>query len=95
MGWHGSIDRMDKRSEYVEKMQTAMAELKVKASLAKLEMGETKDKLIEEYDDISDRLRRLKEDSGEQFDAMVAGFEDGWKAFKSRYDEVMKGFREP
>ncbi|MHC4938878.1 MAG: hypothetical protein ACYTHK_07915 [Planctomycetota bacterium] len=95
MGRHGSIDGMDKRNEYVEKMQTAFAELKVKASLAKLEMGETKDKLTREFDEISDRLRRIKEDSGEQFDALVAGFEEGWKAFRTRYDEVIKDFREP
>lgn len=86
---------MDERNRYIEKMQTAIGKLEVKASLAKMEVGEKKNQLIGEYDQLTDRLRRMKEDSGEQFDALVAGFEEGYKAFRTRYDEVLKNFREP
>lgn len=86
---------MDERNRYIEKMQTTIGNLEVKASLAKMELGEKKDQLIGEYDQLTDRLRRMKEDTGEQFDAMVAGFEEGYKAFRTRYDEVLKKFREP
>ncbi|MHC4409490.1 MAG: hypothetical protein ACYS0E_09690 [Planctomycetota bacterium] len=86
---------MDERNQYVEKMQAAMGQLEVKASLAKMELGGKKDELIGEYDQLTDRLRRIKEDTGEQFDALASGFEEGWKAFRTRYDEVMKKFREP
>ena len=33
--------------------------------------------------------------SGEQWDALREGFENGWSAFRTRYDEVLKKFRQP
>lgn len=86
---------MEDRKHYVEKMQNALAELQVKSSLAKLELGEKKDELIEQYDKLHDDLRRMREDTGERWYALQTAFEDGWNAFRTKYDSVMKKFREP
>jgi len=86
---------MDERKSYIEKMQGALGELKVKSSLAKLELGDKKDELIEQYDKLHDDLRRMREESGERWYALQTAFEAGWKTFRSNYDSVMKKFREP
>jgi thiamine kinase-like enzyme len=86
---------MEDRKKYVEKMQHALAELEVKASLAKLELGDKKDDLIERYDKLHDDLRTLKTDTSQQWYALQEGFESGWKAFRKEYGEVMKRFRGP
>ena len=86
---------MEDRREYVEKMQKALAELEVKASLAKLELGEKKDDLIAQYDKLHDDLRNLRDDSTQQWYALQQGFEAGWSAFRDNYDNVMKRFRGP
>jgi len=83
---------MSDRQEYVEKMQNALARLEVKASLAKLELGDAKDDLLNRYDRLHDDLRRLRDESGERWYAAQEGFESGWKAFREKYDEVMKRF---
>ena len=41
---------MSERHKFVEEMKAAMGELQVKASLAKLELGEVKNELIDDYD---------------------------------------------
>ena len=86
---------MSDRSEYIEKMQNALAKLEVKSSLAKLELGDKKDDLIAQYDKLHDELHNLKDDTSQQWYALQEGFESGWKAFRDQYDDVMKGFRGP
>jgi len=84
---------MDDRNKYVEKMQHALAELEVKSSLAKLELGDKKDELIGRYDKLHDQLHDLKTDTSQQWYALQEGFESGWKAFREEYDAVMDRFR--
>lgn len=84
---------MDERNKYVEKMENALGKLEVKASLAKLEMGEKKDHLLEQYDKLHDDLRNLKTNTSQQWYALQEGFESGWQAFREEYDAVMKRFR--
>jgi hypothetical protein len=67
----------------------------VKASLAKLEMGDKKRDLLERYDKLHDDLRKMRDDTGEQWYAIQEGFDRGWQAFKQRYDDVIKTLREP
>ena len=86
---------MADRKEYVEKMQAALEKLEVKASLAKLELGDKKDDLIAQYDKLHDDLRNLRDDTSQQWYAMQEGVEAGWKAFREQYDDVIKRFRGP
>lgn len=86
---------MSDRDKYVEKMQNALSELEVKTSLAKLELGDQKDKLLAQYDRLHDDLHNLKTDTSQQWYALQEGFESGWTAFRKEYDEVMKRFRGP
>ena len=86
---------MSERQAYVDKMKDALARLEVKASLAKLESRDAKKELIEQYDKLHDDLHRLRDETGERWYALQEGFDRGWRAFKARYDEVMKTLREP
>jgi len=81
---------MKERHEFVEKMQRAMDELQVKGSLAKLELGEVKGKLIDEYDKLHDKLRDMREENEDEWAAVKGGFLSSWEAFKDRFHEATK-----
>ena len=81
---------MKERHEFVEKMQRAMDELQVKGSLAKLELGEVKGKLIDEYDKLRDKLRDMREENEDEWAAVKGGFLSSWEAFKDRFHAATK-----
>jgi len=66
--------------------------LRVKASLAKLELGDVKHdvkgELIEEYDRLHDKLRDLRNETGDEWAATKGGFLSAWDAFKDRFHSV-------
>lgn len=80
---------MKERLGFIEKMQAAMEELRVKASLAKLELGDVKRELIDEYDHLRDRLRDMREENADEWAAVKGGFLSSWEAFKDRFHDVM------
>jgi len=81
---------MSERHKFVETMQRTMDELKVKASLAKLELGEVKDDLIDEYDKLHDKLRDMREENEDEWAAVKGGFLSAWDAFKDKFHEATK-----
>jgi len=82
-------NRMDQRHEFVEKMQRAMEQLQVKASLAKLELddvtSEVKGELLGEYDKLHDKLRAMKDENEDEWAAVKGGFLSAWDAFLERF----------
>jgi|AMFO01.1.fsa_nt_gi hypothetical protein len=80
---------MDQRHEFVEKMQRAMEQLQVKASLAKLELddvtSEVKGELLGEYDKLHDKLRAMKDENEDEWAAVKGGFLSAWDAFLERF----------
>ena len=76
---------MEERHEFIESMQRALAKLEVKASLARLELGDVKDDLIDEYDRLHDRLRDMREEAEDEWAATKGGFLSAWEAFKERF----------
>jgi len=82
---------MEERHEFIETMQRALARLEVKASLAKLELGDLKDDLLEEYDHLHDRLRDMREEAGDEWAATKGGFLSAWEAFKDKFHRAKGG----
>ena len=82
---------MEERHEFIEKMQRALETLKVKASLAKLELGHVKGELIDEYDKLHDKLHDLREENEDEWAAVKGGFLSSWDAFKERFHDAVKG----
>ena len=81
---------MSERHNFVETMQRTMDELKVKASLAKLELGEVKGELIDEYDKLHDKLRDMREENEDEWAAVKGGFLSSWDAFKDKFHGATK-----
>ncbi|MEM8885050.1 MAG: hypothetical protein AAGD14_13340 [Planctomycetota bacterium] len=80
---------MEEKQTFIESMQRAMGELEVKASLAKLELGDVKKELIDEYDHLHDRLVALRDQTEDEWAATKGGIASSWEAFKARFHEVM------
>jgi len=80
---------MEERHRFIETMQAALGELRVKASLAKLELGDVKDELIDEYDRLHDKLRDMRDENADEWAAVKGGFLSSWEAFKERFHDVM------
>ena len=81
---------MSERHKFVEEMQRAMGELKVKASLAKLELGGVKNELIDDYDKLHDKLRDMRDEGADEWAAVKGGFMSGWESFKDRFHAATK-----
>ena len=82
---------MSERHKFVEEMQRAMGELKVKASLAKLGLGDVKNELIDDYDKLHDKLRDLHDENADEWAAVKGGFLSSWDAFKDRFHKAVNG----
>ena len=80
---------MEDRHAFIEKMQAALGELEVKASLAKLEIGDLKGELIDEYDKLHDKLRDMREENADEWAAVKGGFLSSWEAFKERFQRAV------
>jgi hypothetical protein len=84
---------MSERQKFVEKMERTMDGLRVKASLAKLELGDVKhdvkNELIEEYDRLHDKLRDLRQETGDEWAATKGGFLSAWDSFKDRFQAAI------
>ena len=85
---------MKERHDFVEEMQRALGELQVKASLAKLKMGDltesAKGELLHEYDKLHDKLRDLHNENEDEWAAVKGGFLSSWDAFKDRFHDAVK-----
>ena len=84
---------MSRREEYVKKVRNAIAEMQVKASLAKLEARDVRDDLVRRYDAVQDRLHTVSEAAEDRWDALREGCDAAWTSFKTRFDEVMREHR--
>ena len=82
---------MKERHEFIEKMQRTLNELQVKASLAKLELGDVKDTLIDDYDKLHDKLRDMRDENADEWAATKGGFLSSWDAFKERFHKAVHG----
>ena len=85
---------MKERHEFIDEMQRVLGELQVKASLAKLKMGDLKEsakgELLQEYDKLHDKLRDLKNENEDEWAAVKGGFLSSWDAFKARLHDATK-----
>ena len=81
---------MKERHEFIDEMQRVLGELQVKASLAKLKMGDVKGELLHEYDKLHDKLRDLKNENEDEWAAVKGGFLSSWDAFKARLHAATK-----
>lgn len=80
---------MNKRDEYLKKMHAALEQLRVKASLARLEAREVRDALLKEYDALQSRLEEAGTAAEGRWEAFRSGCDSAWQAFKTRYDAAM------
>jgi len=81
---------MKERHEFIDEMQRALGELQVKASLAKLKMGDVKGELLHEYDKLHDKLRDLKNENEDEWAAVKGGFLSSWDKFTERLHTALK-----
>ena len=81
---------MSERHEFVEKMQGMLDELQVKASLAKLELGDVKNHLIDDYDHLHDKLRDMRDENAGDWAAVKGGFLSSWESFKDKFHSATK-----
>ena len=89
---------MKDRNEFIEDMQRTLGELQVKASLAKLKVGDVTDnvkgELLHEYDKLNDKLRDLRNENEDEWAAVKGGFLSSWDAFKQRFHDTVKHDKE-
>ena len=87
------------RKEIVERLEkeladwrTRLEELRVKASLGKMELRDRERKLLEDfqpaYEKALEKLSEAKDVAGGEAKAVKAGLEAGWKELRKTYDSV-------
>ena len=75
--------------------RTKLEELRVKASLGRLELRDKERELMERFEPACQaalkRASELKDQAGDQAGAMRAGLEAGWKQLRATYNAVREG----
>ena len=82
----------DKLEKELADWRTRMDELRVKASLGKMELRDREKKLIEDfqpaYDVAMKKLGEARDFAGSESKAVWAGLEAGWKELRKTYESV-------
>jgi len=80
---------MDRKAEFIERIEAALAGLRVKASLARLEARDVQGDLLRQYDALRDRLARLRDAGDDRWEALKQGVEGAWTEFRARYERAL------
>ena len=82
----------DKLEKELADWRTRLDELRVKASLGKMELRDREKKLLDEfqpaYEIAMKKLGEAKDLAGSEAKAMKAGLEAGWKELRKTYESV-------
>jgi hypothetical protein len=88
-------DLNDRLQKELAEWRTRLEELRVKASLGKLELRDKERELMERfepaYKDALKRAAELKDQADDRAKAMRAGIEAGWKELRATYHAVREG----
>jgi hypothetical protein len=78
------------RQEYIRRVESAVQRMRVKASLAKLELRDARHGLANEYDSLMRRLRAVAAASDTRWHALRQGCDDALRSFRRRFSEVVR-----
>jgi hypothetical protein len=80
---------VDKKTEYLQKIEGALDKMRVKASLAKLEARDVQGDLLKHFDALKGRLAKLRDAGDDHWEALKDGVEGAWTEFRSRYEKAL------
>ena len=87
-----SNEQTRKFQAQMEEWRTRLDELKVKGSLLKMELRDQKEEVVgnldSAYNGAKAKLGEWADATGEQAEALGAGFESAWEAFKDAYSNA-------